>query len=94
MTKYSAFDMQLGKICDVCNKRSAKTVINAIKKIVASEGDIDELTDNEIFTEWGYVLFSHTKRVSANNVVSLDFLAGYDEIEVLLPELPDSSGNL
>jgi len=94
MTKYSAFDMQLGKICEVCNKRSAKTVINGIKKIVANDGDIEGLSDNEIFAEWGYILFSHTKRVVANNVVSLDYLGGYDEIEILLPEFPESSGNL
>ena len=66
MTKYSAFDRHLGKICNICNKRSAKTVINAIKKVVSTDGDIEGLTDNEIFSEWGYILFSHTKRVVAN----------------------------
>lgn len=86
MVKYSAFDLQLGKICEVCNKRSAKTVINGIKKIVASESNIDGLSDNEVFAEWGYVLFSHNKRVSANNVVSLDYLNGYDNIKIILPE--------
>ena len=91
MTKYSAFDKQLGKISEVCNKRSAKTVINAIRKIVANDSDINGLSDNEIFAGWGYILFSHTKRVVANNVVSLDYLGGYDEIEIILPEFPESS---
>lgn len=89
MTKYSAFDRHLGKICNICNKRSAKTVINAIKKVVSTDGDIEGLTDNEIFSEWGYILFSHTKRVVANNAVSLEYLMGYDEINVILPVNPD-----
>lgn len=92
MLKYSAFDIQLGKICEVCNKRSAKTVINGIKKIIANDGDIDGLSDNEVFAEWGYVLFAHNKRVSANNVVSLEYLSGYDNIEIILPEFVDTSG--
>lgn len=91
MVKYSAFDLQLGKICEVCNKRSAKTVINGIKKIIASESNIDGLSDNEVFAEWGYVLFSHNKRVSANNVVSLDYLNGYDNIKIILPEFMATS---
>lgn len=91
MTKYSAFDRQLGKICEVCNKRSAKTVINGIRKIVTNDCDIDGLSDNEIFAGWGYILFSHTKRVVANNTMTLEFLAGYDEIEIILPEFPESS---
>lgn len=98
MTRYSAFDIQLGKICEVCNKRSAKTVINAIRKIVANDCDINGLSDNEIFAGWGYILFSHTKRVVANNIVPLDYLGGYDEIRIILPETPDdretSSSNI
>lgn len=93
MVKYSAFDLQLGKICEVCNKRSANTVINGIKKIIASESNIDGLSDNEVFAEWGYVLFSHNKRVSANNVVSLDYLNGYDNIKIILPEFMTTSRN-
>lgn len=98
MTRYSAFDTQLGKICEVCNKRSPKTVINCIRKIVANDCDIKGLSDNEIFAEWGYILFSHTKRVVANNIVPLEYLGGYDEIRIILPETPDdretSSSNI
>ena len=91
MKRYSAFDAQLGKICEICNKTTTNSVINNIKKIISSECDISGLTDNDIFENWRYVLFSHNKRVVANNAVSLDFLCEYDEIQILLPLGVDTS---
>ena len=93
MKRYSAFDAQLGKICEICNKSSANSVIKNVKKIISNECDISGLTDNDIFEGWRYVLFSHNKRVTANNAVSLEFLCGYDEIQILLPLGEGQSSN-
>lgn len=85
MVRYSLFDAQLGKICGVCNKKTASAVIKNVKRIVSKEDDISGLTDSEIFSNWRYILFSHNKRVVANNKVTLDFMGGYDDIRILLP---------
>lgn len=92
MIRYSVFDAQLGKICEICNKSSARSAIKNIKKAISVECDITGLSDNDIFEQWKYVLFSHKKRVSANNAMTLGFLMGYDDIHILLPDGEDTSG--
>lgn len=92
MKRYSVFDAQLGKICEICNRSSANSVGKNVKKLISSECDITGISDNDIFTGWRYILFSHNKRVVANNAVSLEFLCGYDDIQILLPLRMDKSG--
>lgn len=86
MVRYSLFDAQLGKICDICNKKTASSVVNKVRRIVSKEEDISGMTDAEVFGRWRYILIEHNKRVVANNVISLDYLREYDDIRILLPD--------
>jgi hypothetical protein len=83
--RFSAYDLQLNKICDVNNKRTASAVIKAIKRIASADENISNMSDNEIFKGWRYVLIAHNKYFIPNNRITLKEMKFIDDYEIILP---------
>lgn len=83
--RFSAFDLQLNKTSEICNKRSATSVIREIRKLVSQDDDITSLTDEDVFKNWRYALISHKGVIIPNSTSSLDLILKITESEILLP---------
>ena len=80
---YSIYDTQLKKLGTICNKSSMSDAISALRSVLSNDGDISDVSDKELFNNWGYILIKHNSHVIPNNKIEWFWLRKIIDFKII-----------
>lgn len=80
---YSIYDTQIKKFVELSNKTNLKATIKSLRNFISRDNDITNLSDKEVFNDWGFILIRHHQYIAFNNKIDFSFIEKNMKIDII-----------
>lgn len=85
---YSVYDLQLHKVDHICNQSNMNMVIEKIRDFANDDHDTTNISDNDLFVNWEFILFEHSENINILHEIKYEeLLKNVPNIKVIYPRI-------